>query len=981
MSGAEVITAVQLIDACVGITRTIIEIGEAARDAKGLPDRLKELFERLPAIEDLLKLARENQDKVPSGDRESVEPVLKQCKSALEELRRLFWKACPEDGEHYSKRIWRGAKVVFFGRKSQLLILLDTILGNLKLLEQKKVYEIGGRLDSLSETIQTLAEDDSPMANNTHNGSGNQNILQGSGNMYNQGGGDHSTFHRHFAAPLTNTSDLCLQSLAFPDMETRGDIDPKTDQICEWISQHAKYLEWNRNGGLLWIKGRPGTGKSTLMEYLRKATPPDAGGDGGGETLVISFFFHRRGHELQKTPLGLFRSLLHQILRRDQDILSHLVNNTSFEARCRAEGEPGKGKRWDWTVPDLQTLFFDCVIRATKASTLRLYIDALDESGEKVARMLMEYLEQLHKRAGLRFEICVSCRPWPDVVHGWRYCIDVVEENAQDIRQLLRERLRKWLASSVEIEDEIASRAAGVFQWAVIVVERVLSLRKADTATILANIRDAPGNLDDIYHEMISNLIRQERKAALRLFRWIAFAKRPLSLTEIRHAAAIEANSGSRSSKIWTTSTHWCDNDEQMREKLTRLSSGLIRIVETNGSTTVHFDHESVQDYVLSRGISFLEETTSGNSAMDIHGRSEWILSSVCFRYLACPDIFRTSHEKPILEVPFATYSTDYCWIHASHAERQGHSIEPILMIGQWPEMKIAYVDHMPGPFTYLKFYSVLGMPHWDPSTGGAGTALHFAAYHGLSSIIKHVIPRLSKETRITGPSEKSADASGSHPLLRGRTPLWYAASRGHVSIVQLLLRARPTEVNTKDDAGVSPIWTAAQQGRYEVVSLLSKKKKVNVESKDKNGQTPLAIGASYGREDIVQLLLENEKVDVEAKDRHGSTPFWLAASNGQENVVRLLLKHGKVNPESRDNLHRSPLYMASFNGHENVVRSLLEHEMVNPQSMNLMGTPHYTWPRHMTAKPSCDCFWRTGGSMLKPEMALGGHRSLGPRV
>jgi hypothetical protein len=48
MSGAEAITAIQLIDACIGITTTIIDIGRAAVDAQGLPPKLRDLIETLP---------------------------------------------------------------------------------------------------------------------------------------------------------------------------------------------------------------------------------------------------------------------------------------------------------------------------------------------------------------------------------------------------------------------------------------------------------------------------------------------------------------------------------------------------------------------------------------------------------------------------------------------------------------------------------------------------------------------------------------------------------------------------------------------------------------------------------------------------------------------------------------------------------------------------------------------------------------------
>jgi hypothetical protein len=32
------------------------------------------------------------------------------------------------------------------------------------------------------------------------------------------------------------------------------------------------------------------------------------------QNLVVRFFFHARGIDMQKTPLGLYRSLLHQLL-------------------------------------------------------------------------------------------------------------------------------------------------------------------------------------------------------------------------------------------------------------------------------------------------------------------------------------------------------------------------------------------------------------------------------------------------------------------------------------------------------------------------------------------------------------------------------------------------------------------------------------------------------------------------------------------
>jgi hypothetical protein len=94
MSGAEAITAIQLIDACIGITKTIIDIGRAVHDAQGLPPRLRDLIETIPSIEDLLESAHERcyEGGITEDASKSVQPILKQCEEALSELRDILGK-------------------------------------------------------------------------------------------------------------------------------------------------------------------------------------------------------------------------------------------------------------------------------------------------------------------------------------------------------------------------------------------------------------------------------------------------------------------------------------------------------------------------------------------------------------------------------------------------------------------------------------------------------------------------------------------------------------------------------------------------------------------------------------------------------------------------------------------------------------------------------------------------------------------------
>jgi hypothetical protein len=198
MSGIEAITAIQLFDACIGITETIINIGRAVKDAQGLPPKLRDLCEKLPAIEDILESARKNCEdgKVTEAASDSARPILQQCEQALGELQDIFKKACPKDRSDRYKRVWNGAKTVFFGRDSQVQRLLVLVQDNLRLLEQKEVYVIGDKLEELQHLTEALAQDNG--GKYAHTGAGNiianeggdptNYVMSGSGRQINNPG-------------------------------------------------------------------------------------------------------------------------------------------------------------------------------------------------------------------------------------------------------------------------------------------------------------------------------------------------------------------------------------------------------------------------------------------------------------------------------------------------------------------------------------------------------------------------------------------------------------------------------------------------------------------------------------------------------------------------------------------------------------------------------------------------------------------------
>lgn len=187
-----------LVDACIGITGTIIKIGQAAKDAHGLPSKLAKVFEEFPVVQSLFQRAKENSDNIKEDASRSVKPILEQCKQALDQLQVLFDKICPQDGTSSAKRVWKGAKAEVMGRNSKLQELWKEVNGHLDTLEKKQVFDIGDKLDTLKKTMDSMAQDDSGA--NIHHGDGNQNIMQGNENkMFVQGGGYKNNYTQNFS--------------------------------------------------------------------------------------------------------------------------------------------------------------------------------------------------------------------------------------------------------------------------------------------------------------------------------------------------------------------------------------------------------------------------------------------------------------------------------------------------------------------------------------------------------------------------------------------------------------------------------------------------------------------------------------------------------------------------------------------------------------------------------------------------------------
>ena len=111
--------------------------------------------------------------------------------------------------------------------------------------------------------------------------------------------------------------------------------------------------------------------------------------------LIVSYFIHGQGSELQRSSTGVFRALLNSLLGHFPAYLSKL--SKTFEDREKRFGAY-MADRWSWASKELQDFLEDLLVHHTKGQQITIFIDALDECGESSARKLMTYLSDLTRR-------------------------------------------------------------------------------------------------------------------------------------------------------------------------------------------------------------------------------------------------------------------------------------------------------------------------------------------------------------------------------------------------------------------------------------------------------------------------------------------------------------------------------------------------------------------------------------------------------
>ncbi|KAH9175534.1 hypothetical protein EDB89DRAFT_319654 [Lactarius sanguifluus] len=680
-----------------------------------------------------------------------------------------------------------------------------------------------------------------------------------------------------------------------PDPSTNHNIACEIHHggTAEWFYRGSTFAEWKSTGSLLWIYGKPGSGKSILCSTIIQdiASLREA-----GSALMVYFYFDFRDLDKQHRR-NLLPSLLIQLSAQSRpccDILSHL-----HSAHDNGEKKPS------------DSVMIHCLkamLTILNPQPVYIILDALDEcpnwpgipSPREQVLALVKDLVDLHLP---HLHICVTSRPEFDIRATLtplaHYRVSLHDESGQkkDIVDYLNSvvysdsetMMKRWREDDKKmVVEALSEKADGMFRW---VFCQLDTLRHCLPSGVRQTLEELPESLDETYERIVMDIKKTNSAHAYRLLQCLAVAIRPLSVAELAELLAFDFNAAKGGIPELNPNWRWEDHEQAVLSTC----SSLITIVPAydSHSPVVQFSHFSVKEFLMSDRLS-----TPTKDLSRFHIVPE-VANTLIVR--ACLSVLLRDPvgEDSTATAPLARYAADY-WVTHAQVENVASRIHD--------GMEYLFDPDRPYFSAWVKLYHVVHS-NWEDYLKSEmlprAAPLYYAALCGFHQIVEHLALKYPQYTNaICG---------------RTGTALHSASVEGHVEVVRSLLKYG-ADVDARGLLGQSPLQFASYKGHLNVVRCLLDHG-ADAEFRGDIRMTPLTYAATWGTLEIVRVLFERN-VDVNSQDADGMTPIHQLLFEGKYSkfqsdhpqIVRLLLEHG-ADPNIRDNERRTTLHLVSSSG------------------------------------------------------------------
>jgi len=500
-----------------------------------------------------------------------------------------------------------------------------------------------------------------------------------------------------------------LAALEFPQMNSRrANINKEFSGTCTWLESTEEYKRWREpwkhdRHCILWIKGVPGAGKSTIMRYACCKELLSS------YHMAIVHFFNAKGSDLEKSVEGMFRALLYQLV-------SLPICNPRLPAMV-SRNEMEYYKEHGWPLALLKDLFREGVLfQANGFRPVVSYIDALDECAEDEVRELLTYFEDLAEDNAFSESprVCISSRPYPNITTDRceTILLDRRSEHKDDIGRYALSRLRAGRLDEPRYSQyrglisEIIERSSGVFLWVILVVAQLRKSadRGVDPYVLREHLLDIPPALHDLFDTIINQ--DDANDCLLPIVQWVLFAQGRMRAIDLYFAVKLSTGSLQGVTAI----SDWTSFDERwLRNFVLTSSKAFLRTTDNESISYMpcEFIHESVREYFLDDGLRKLDPSLGSDVVTASHAR----LAQTCQRYL----------DKPISKDHLASAS-----LHSMGAPSNSDALDPAPMMaymrdkGAFLHAEIADRNGIPqtefcNNFAFAHWLELMQYPRYEP--------------------------------------------------------------------------------------------------------------------------------------------------------------------------------------------------------------------------------------------------------------------------
>ncbi|KAF8536943.1 hypothetical protein BDD12DRAFT_746630, partial [Trichophaea hybrida] len=334
----------------------------------------------------------------------------------------------------------------------------------------------------------------------------------------------------------------CLDSLRF-DNTRYGKIMTEHKGTLKWLWSHDEYLKWSASDAsrLLYIEGKPGSGKSTLTRYFKDHLEEHE--PAAKSAIVASFFYSFREGESQTSHYNMLLSILYDIINQEESFFYHIQPEyRRYQTLLRA-----RNHNFSELYKSLQKILQSV---GTHERTKQLYfiLDAVDESTDEDRGSILQLLFKLCSGSSCPVKVFIASRPVTELKHliteTSHSIIRMQDVNRSDIENFVNSFLAKDTSFPIDISAAISKYileySHGVFLWVHLV--RVQLIRHYwvgwSWTGVFGFLKGLPKDLEEMYKLILEEL--EDRDIGKQMFEWVLFARRPPTVLELQHALAIQ---------------------------------------------------------------------------------------------------------------------------------------------------------------------------------------------------------------------------------------------------------------------------------------------------------------------------------------------------------------------------------------------------------------------------------------------------------